>query len=156
MLYGEFRHTLDDKGRVSLPAKFRGELGDHVVVTKGLEHCIFVHTKRAFEDLVAQLNALPLGRKDAREFSRILLASSNDADVDSHGRILLPANLRQYAGLERDTVWIGVSTRAEIWDPAAYEAFTKRAESDYEATAEKLLDNKNGDNSTEDKSDGNV
>lgn len=140
MLYGEYRHTLDDKGRVSLPAKFRAELGDRVVVTKGLEKCVFVYSHQAFEELVGQLASLPLGKKDARDFSRILLAGSNDAEVDSHGRILLPANLRQYAGLEREVVWIGVSSRAEIWDPVAYESFTKKAEGEYEAIAEKLLD----------------
>ncbi len=140
MLYGEYRHTLDGKGRVSVPAKFRAELGDRVVVTKGLEKCIFVYSYKVFEELVGRLGSLPLGKKDARDFSRILLAGSNDAEVDSHGRVLLPGNLRQYAGLEREAVWIGVSSRAEIWDPAAYESFTKRAEGDYEAIAEKLLD----------------
>lgn len=139
MLYGEYHHTLDEKGRVSLPAKFRAELGDHVVVTKGLEKCIFVYSSKRFEELVAKLEALPLGRKAVRDFSRILLASSTDAEVDSHGRILLPANLRQWAGLERAVVWIGVSSRAEIWDPVAYEAFTKRAESEFETIAEELL-----------------
>ncbi len=140
MLYGEFRHTIDDKGRVSLPAKFRAELGDHVVVTKGLDKCIFVHSHKAFEELVGRVGTLSLTRKDSRDFSRTLLAGSNDAEVDSHGRILLPANLREFAGLEREAVWIGVGGRAEVWDPVAYESFRKKAESEYESIAEKLLD----------------
>jgi MraZ protein len=140
MLYGEYRHSLDDKGRVSLPAKFRTELGERVVVSKGLEKCLFVFATKEFEGLMERLGDLPLGRKEAREFSRFLLAGSADADLDSHGRVLLPSGLREYAGLEKETVLIGVSTRAEIWDPVAYESFSRRAKSEYENIAEKLLD----------------
>jgi MraZ protein len=140
MLYGEYRHSLDDKGRVSLPAKFRAELGERVVVSKGLEKCLFVFSTAEFESLLKRLGDMPLGRKEAREFSRFLLAGSADAEVDSHGRILLPAALRDYAGLEKDAVLIGVSTRAEIWRLASYEEFSRRAEGEYEDVAGKLLD----------------
>ncbi len=140
MLYGEYRHTLDDKGRLSLPAKFRGELGDRVIVSKGLEKCLFVFSAKEFEGLMTRLAAMPLARKEAREFSRFLLAGSADAEVDSHGRVLLPANLREHAGLEREAVVIGVGARAEIWDPAHYDSASDKTRSRYEEIAENLLD----------------
>jgi MraZ protein len=140
VLFGEFRHTIDDKGRLSLPAKFRPDLGERVVVSKGLEQCLFVFPMKEFEALVERLKAMPLGRKEAREFSRFLLAGSVDVEIDSHGRILLPQNQREYAGLEREAVLIGVSSRVEIWDRQAYEEFSQRADSEFESIAEKLID----------------
>lgn len=140
MLFGEFQHTVDDKGRVSLPAKFRSDLGERVVVSKGFEHCLSVYPVKEFEALVERLKNLPPGRKEAREFTRFLLAGSADVEVDSHGRVFLPANLREYAGLEREVVLIGVSNRVEIWDKQAYETFSKRADTEFEALAEKLID----------------
>ncbi|MEW6031609.1 MAG: division/cell wall cluster transcriptional repressor MraZ [Bacillota bacterium] len=140
MFFGEFRHTIDDKGRLSLPAKFRLELGERVVITKGLERCLFVFPMKEFEALVERLKGLPLGRKEAREFSRFLLAGSTDVEVDGHGRVLIPQNLREYAGLERETVVIGVSSRVEVWDRQAYDDFSDRASDEFEATAEKLID----------------
>lgn len=140
MLYGEYRHTLDDKGRVSLPAKFRADLGERVVVSKGLDRCLFVFSVSRFESLMEHLGRQQLGRTEARSFARFLLAGSTDIEVDSHGRVLLPLSLREYAGLTKDAVLIGVSTRAEIWDAAAYEAFDERAETNYESMAEKVLD----------------
>mgnify|MGYP005871091959 CR=1 FL=1 len=140
VLYGEYQHSLDPKGRLSLPAKFRAELGERVVISRGLEKCLFVVSVKEFEALVERLKGLPLGRREARDFTRFLLAGSADAEVDSHGRILIPQSLREYAGLEREVVLIGVATRVEIWDRRAYEAFSERAEDEFEANAEKLMD----------------
>lgn len=140
VLYGRYLHTIDDKGRVSLPAKFRAKLGDRVVITEGLEKCLFVWAIKEFESRVERLGSLPLTSKEAREFSRAFLGGSADAEVDSHGRILLPQSMREYAGLEREVVMIGVSNRVEIWDKQAYEEFSRRIKDEYADVAEKLID----------------
>lgn len=140
MFYGEYRHTMDDKGRLSLPAKFRSELGDRVVVTKGIDKCLYVYTLDGFEDLTRRLGDHASSERQFRDFRRRFLAGSVDTDVDGHGRILIQAGHREHAGLERDVVVIGVARRVEIWDAAAYDAYSEAASESFAAAAEKLAD----------------
>lgn len=139
-LYGRHTHAIDAKGRVSLPAKFRAELGERVVVSEGFDRCLYVHAVENFEALVEKLNTLSLGKKEARDLTRGLLSGAHDAEVDTHGRILLPPDLREYAGLEREVVIVGVSTRVEIWDRQAYEEFHRRVKDELDSIGERLVD----------------
>lgn len=122
MMYtGEFNHTVDTKGRLTFPAKFRENLGENFVITKGLDGCLFVFDKEEWQKLTEKLSSLPLTDKGARQFTRFFLAGAVDAEVDKQGRILLPANLRTFAAIEKDAVLIGVGNRAEIWSKERYE-----------------------------------
>ena len=122
MMYtGEYNHTIDTKGRLTFPAKFRDSLGEKFVVTKGLDGCLFVFDTQEWQKLTEKLASLPLTDKGARQFTRFFLAGAVDVEVDKQGRILLPANLRQFAGIEKEVVLIGVGKRAEIWSKERYE-----------------------------------
>ncbi|MEX2553274.1 MAG: division/cell wall cluster transcriptional repressor MraZ [Actinomycetota bacterium] len=137
MLMGEFMHTLDPKGRIFLPAKWRYELAGEVVVTKGHERCLYVMTKERFEMRGAQLDQLSSNRKINRDHNRIFFSSGSEEPVDKSGRMSIPAGLRQYAGLDKDVVVIGVSDRAEIWDRSEWSAYQEGIDS-YESLAEQL------------------
>ncbi|MBQ0042766.1 MAG: division/cell wall cluster transcriptional repressor MraZ [Lachnospiraceae bacterium] len=121
MYTGEYNHTIDAKGRMTFPAKIRESLGEGFVITKGLDGCLFVFDKEGWKELTEKLAALPLTDKGARQFTRFFLAGAADAEVDKQGRILLPMNLRSFAGIEKDVVLIGVGNRAEIWSKERYE-----------------------------------
>ncbi len=115
MFIGEYNHTIDTKGRLIVPSKFRESLGDNFVVTKGLDGCLFVFPSEEWNVFAQKLRELPLTKKDARKFSRFFLASAAQCEVDRQGRILLPAVLREFAGLDKDAVLVGISSRIEIW-----------------------------------------
>lgn len=115
MYTGEYNHTVDTKGRLTFPAKFRETLGDRFFVTKGLEGCLFVFDETEWEKLTEKLAALPMTDKAARQFTRFFLAGAVEAEVDKQGRILLPANLRSFAAIDKDVTLIGVGKRIEIW-----------------------------------------
>ena len=138
MLLGEFHHTLDSKGRVFLPARWREELAPDVVVTAGLDRCLLVMTKGRFEERAAQLEKLSSNSKAARDHNRLFFSSASEESIDKAGRMSVPGGLRAYAGLDRDVVVIGVSDRAEIWDKDAWAQYKRGVESDYEAIAEQL------------------
>lgn len=121
MYTGEYNHTIDAKGRMTFPARIRESLGEAFVITKGLDGCLFVFDKDEWQKLTEKLAALPLTDKGARQFTRFFLAGAVDAEVDKQGRILLPANLRSFAGIEKDVILIGVGSRAEIWSKERYE-----------------------------------
>ena len=114
MFIGEYQHTIDPKGRVILPAKFREELGEKFVVTKGLDNCLFVYPNEEWKNLEQKLRTLPLTSKEARAFIRFFFAGAAECEVDKQGRILIPSNLREHAKLDKELVIIGVSTRVEI------------------------------------------
>ncbi len=116
MFMGEYNHTVDDKGRLIIPSKFREELGDSFVVTKGLDGCLFVYAESEWKLLEERLKALPLTNKDARAFARYMLAGAAEVEPDKQGRILLPQVLRTFAELDKDVVLIGVASRVEIWN----------------------------------------
>lgn len=118
---GEYNHTIDAKGRLIIPSKFRETLGDEFVVTKGLDGCLFVYDNKEWSAFEEKLKSLPLTNKDARQFVRFFLAGATLAEVDKQGRILVPANLRQFAGLEKEVVLVGVASRVEIWSKAKWE-----------------------------------
>ena len=116
MFMGEYNHTIDAKGRLIVPSRFREQLGDEFVVTAGLDGCLFVYTNEEWKKFEEKLNTLPLTNPKARKFSRFFLASACPCEVDKQGRILLPAKLRMEAHLEKDVVLAGVGSRVEIWD----------------------------------------
>ena len=118
MFMGEYSHTIDAKGRIIVPAKFRESLGDNFVVTKGLDNCLFVYTSEDWRKFEEKLRTLPLTNKDARKFTRFFLAGAAEMEIDKQGRILIPSVLREFAALEKDVVLVGVGSRIEIWDKA--------------------------------------
>ena len=115
MFMGEYNHTVDAKGRLIVPSKFREQLGDEFVVTKGLDGCLFVYENTEWKALEEKLHALPLTNANARKFSRFFLAGATTCEVDKQGRILLPAVLREFAKIDKDAVLVGVGRRIEIW-----------------------------------------
>ena len=120
MFMGEYNHTVDAKGRLIVPSKFREQLGDEFVVTKGLDGCLFVYENTEWKALEEKLHALPLTNANARKFSRFFLAGASTCEVDKHGRILLPAVLREFAAIDKDAVLVGVGSRIEIWSRDAW------------------------------------
>ncbi len=127
---GEFFHTIDAKGRLFVPVKFKEELGESFVVTKGLDRCLFVYSRENWDALEEQIRRLPLSK--SRDLQRFFLSSAVDCTPDAQGRILIPQNLREFAQLKKEVTVIGVSGRAEIWDSAAWSAYNS------EITPEKL------------------
>lgn len=121
MFMGEYNHTIDAKGRVIVPSKFRETLGDEFVVTKGLDGCLFVYDNNEWAVFEEKLKSLPIANKDARAFARFFLAGAAGVEVDKQGRILLPATLREFAALQKDVVLIGVGSRIEIWSRERWE-----------------------------------
>lgn len=115
MFMGEYNHTVDAKGRLIVPSKFREQLGEEFVVTKGLDGCLFVYENTEWKALEEKLHALPLTNANARKFSRFFLAGATTCEVDKQGRILLPAVLREFAKIDKDAVLVGVGSRIEIW-----------------------------------------
>ena len=120
MFMGEYNHSIDAKGRLIVPAKFREQLGDTFVVTKGLDGCLFVYSHEEWQRIEESLREKPLTSKDARKFLRFFFAGACNCEVDKQGRILLPANLREYAGIDKDIVSVGVYSRVEIWSKERY------------------------------------
>ncbi|NLW16963.1 MAG: division/cell wall cluster transcriptional repressor MraZ [Firmicutes bacterium] len=138
MLLGEYQHSLDTKGRVTIPSRLRDGLGDRFVVTKGLDTCLFVYPLAEWDALEEKLRGLPLTRADARSFVRLLFSGAVECEPDKQGRILLPPNLRTHARLEKDVYLLGVSNRVEIWDKEIWEQYSLQAAASYEQVAEQL------------------
>ena len=121
MFMGEFNHTIDAKGRLIIPSRFREELGQEFVMTKGLDGCLFVYTKEEWHNIEEKFRGISMTSKDARKFSRFFFAGAAALELDKQGRILLPAHLREFAGLEKDVVLVGVGSRVEIWSKDKWE-----------------------------------
>ncbi|OGD30826.1 cell division/cell wall cluster transcriptional repressor MraZ [Candidatus Azambacteria bacterium RIFCSPHIGHO2_01_FULL_44_55] len=115
MLLGEYRHNLDSKNRLTIPAKLRMELGEKPILTRGLDNCLFIYPRRDWELFVEKLSQLPLSQKTARNFSRFMLSGASEAEIDEMGRILVPDFLRKYGRFEKTIVVVGVQNRVEIW-----------------------------------------
>ena len=115
MFMGEYNHSIDQKGRLIVPSKFREQLGNEFVVTKGLDGCLFVYSNEEWKNIEEKFRTVPLTTKDARKFSRFFFAGAATCEVDKQGRILLPSNLREYAAIEKEVVSVGVLSRVEIW-----------------------------------------
>ena len=140
MFIGEYNHTIDAKGRLIVPSKFRESLGEEFVATKGLDGCLFVYPMKEWNEFTEKLRELPLTKKDARQFSRFFLAGAASCEIDKQGRILIPAVLREFAKLEKDAVLVGVSSRIEIWSKANWEAVNDTSDDDMEDIAEHMAD----------------
>ncbi len=138
MFIGEYKHTIDDKGRLAIPMKFRGDLASGAVVTRGLDVSLFLFPKEEWDKLAAKLAALPLGQSNSRAFARLMLAGAMDVDVDKQGRVVLPDYLRKYAGMTKSAVVVGVYNRLELWDNARWNAYKEQTESDVGNIAEQL------------------
>ena len=116
MLIGEYEHTIDAKGRLSMPSKLRRDMGEAFIVTKGLDGCLFAFSQDEWKNFETKLKALPLSDKNARNFVRFFLAGATECEIDKQGRFLIPGNLREAAKLEKEAIIIGVGTRLEIWN----------------------------------------
>ena len=137
MLIGEYEHSLDSKGRMILPAKIREDLGEKFIITKGLDGCLFGFSESEWNNFEEELKQLPLTNKNARDFVRFFLSGAVEAETDKQGRFLIPANLREYADLDKEVVVTGVGTRIEIWERDKW----KKYNSDENISAEQIADN---------------
>lgn len=140
MFTGEFQHSIDDKGRLIMPAKFRDMLGDTFMITKGLDGCLFVYPQAEWHSLENKLKNLPFTNKDARAFARFFFSGACECETDKQGRILLAGNLREYAKINKDVIIIGVGTRLEIWSKETWSGYSNEVEGNYEELAEKLVE----------------
>ena len=140
MLIGEYLHTLDDKKRISLPSKFRKEVGKSVVVTRGLDSCLFMFAEKEWKSVAEKLATLPVGQADTRGMSRFFLAGAVEVDVDTAGRILIPDFLKEFAQLKSRVVIAGVSDRIEIWNEKIWEEYKHRIEHSADQMAQTLGD----------------
>jgi MraZ protein len=138
MFIGEYQHSVDPKKRLALPSKFRKELGGKVVVTRGLDKCLFVYPLKTWKELAEKLGTLPMGESTTRSFVRLMLAGAVDSDVDSQGRILLPEYLKEYAQLNRSVTVAGLFNRLEIWDEEKWKTYRTKAEENTDEIAEQL------------------
>ena len=138
MFIGEYAHTIDPKKRLALPSKFRGELGNKVVVTRGLDNCLFVYPMKVWDELATKLGTLPVGEAGTRSFIRIMLAGATDVEVDSQGRVLLPEYLKNDGGLRKDVTIVGLFNRLEIWDTGRWNKYKMQAEKNTGKIAEEL------------------
>ncbi len=140
MFLGEYSHAIDDKGRLTLPARWREELGESVVVTRGLDPCLFVFPATKFEAIAGQVDQLGFNKADARQLSRFLSAKAIDDAPDKQGRIIIPPALREFAGLNGDALIVGAFGRIEIWNPQRYNEANAQLESDAGAISERMGD----------------
>lgn len=138
MLLGEYQHSIDDKGRIAIPAKFRKTLAGGVVVTKGIDTCLYLYPLEEWGKLAEKLSHLPINQADSRAFSRMMLAGASHAEIDSQGRILLPDYLRGYARIKTKAIVVGLYNRAEIWDEEQWNAYKSDIEGKTEEIASRL------------------
>ncbi len=128
MFLGSFSHTLDDKGRLTIPAKYRPELAAGVIVTRGLDRNLVIYPADEWQRLAERIRALPYTDKGARDFRRLVFALATDAVPDKQGRILIPNELRDYAGIDADVVVAGMDSYIEVWSPSAWQSVRQAAE----------------------------
>lgn len=138
MFIGEYRHSIDNKGRVAVPSKFRSTLQNGVIVTRGLDHCLFIYEKSEWEIFAKKLIALPVAQSNSRAFVRLMLAGAMEVEIDAQGRILLPDYLCEYASLKKQSVIAGLYNRVEIWDEANWQKYKTKTEASGDDIAEKL------------------
>ena len=135
MLIGEYEHTIDTKGRLSMPSKLRRDMGEAFIVTKGLDGCLFAFSQEEWKNFETKLKSLPLSDKNARNFVRFFLAGATECEIDKQGRFLIPSNLREAGKLEKEAVIIGVGTRLEIWNKDIWNS------KDEEISADEIAEN---------------
>ena len=135
---GRYAHTIDEKGRIAVPARFREELAGGVVLTRGIDRCLALYPMAAWQPLAEKVSALPISDPDARIFRRMVFAEAIDLELDGQGRILMPPDLRRYAEIEREAFIVGVNSSIEIWSPARWESVTAVMDTDGAAIAQRL------------------
>ncbi len=138
MLLGEYKHIIDQKGRVAIPAKFREKLEKGAIITRGFDHCLFVFGDDEWRALAKKLVALPFAQASSRAFARLMLSGATDVEFDVQGRILVPVSLREYAKLKKQAVVIGMYTRLEIWSAEEWKTYKAKTEGAADEIAEKL------------------
>ena len=138
MFIGEYEHTLDEKKRVSLPKAFRQGLGKKVIMTRGLDNCLFIYSPVAWEKVAERLQSLSFTQADTRGFNRFILSGAAEVEVDAAGRILIPEHQKGFAGLQKNVVFTGVSDRVEVWDSEVWNSYKATIEAQAERMAEKL------------------
>jgi len=140
MLIGEYRHTLDDKNRLSLPAKFRKEMGKKIIITRGLDRCLFVYAIGEWKKFSEKLAGLSIGSVEGRGFSRAMLGGATETEIDGSGRVLVPDHLKSYANLEATVVVAGLHNRIELWNDESWSTYTSGVEEQANTLAQKLAD----------------
>lgn len=138
MFNGEYRYSMDDKGRVAVPTKFKAELKEGAVVTRGLDNCLVVYPKGEWEKLATRISGLPISQSNNRAFARLMLAGAMDVPLDKQGRIMVPDYLRKYAGLDKAVVIAGLYNRLEVWGAEAWDRYSKQTEASSGDIAERL------------------
>lgn len=138
MFIGEYTHNLDSKGRIAVPARFRKDLTGGAIITRGLDHCLFVFNKSEWETLAKKLIALPLAKASSRAFVRLMLSGAAQTEIDQQGRILIPDYLREYADLKKQAVVAGVYNRMEVWDATVWKQYKAKTESASDEIAEQM------------------
>ncbi len=138
MFIGEYEHSVDVKGRLIMPAKLREEIGDKFVVTKGLDGCLFAYSQTEWTAFEEKLKSLPISNKNARDFTRFFLSGAIECEIDKQGRFLITSNLREFAGLEKDVVIIGVNTRVEIWSKDKWQKYSSDENVNVDEIAENM------------------
>ncbi|MED4226097.1 division/cell wall cluster transcriptional repressor MraZ [Neobacillus cucumis] len=139
MFMGEYHHSIDTKGRLIVPSKFRDELGDMFIITRGLDQCLFGYPLSEWSLIEEKLKGLPLTKKDARAFTRFFFSGATESELDKQGRINIPTPLLQYAKLEKECVILGVSNRIEIWSKQIWEDYFSQSEESFAEIAENMI-----------------
>lgn len=138
MFIGEYKHSIDDKGRLAVPSKFRQELKGGAIVTRGLDRCLFLFSAKEWEELAKKLIALPIAQANSRAFIRLMLAGAMEVRLDNQGRILIPDYLRDYSNIQRQAIVAGLYNRIEIWDEENWKQYKDKTEASSDDIAEKL------------------
>lgn len=140
MFLGEYSHTIDAKNRLIVPAKFREELGENFVVTKGLDGCLYIYPQKEWEAFEEKLSSLPMGKSDIRKMVRFFMSSASQAEFDKQGRILIPVTHREYAGLDKEVIFAGVGKKIEIWSKEKWNETATFSYEDMDEVAENMSD----------------
>ena len=140
MFIGEYHHNIDDKGRLIIPSKFRSELGEQFIITRGLDKCIFIYSMNEWNNIINKLKSLPFTKKDARNFMRFFLSGATVCEFDKQGRISITSPLVHYANLNHECVIIGVNERLEIWAKESFDEFLTTNEEEFSEISEHLFD----------------
>jgi len=138
MFIGEYQYSIDDKKRLSIPSKFRRNIGQKAIVTRGLDGCLFLYSQKEWKKLAKKLGKLPLGQADARGFQRIMLSGAMEVSIDSLGRILIPDYLKKYANLQKKVVIVGLYSHIEFWNEKRWKKYQTKSEKEVGNMAERL------------------
>lgn len=140
MFLGEYKHNLDAKGRITIPAKFREDLGDKLIITRGLDECLAIYTPEQMQEIYQQIRKLPNTSKLARQYTRTLTGRASNCDIDSQGRILIPSVLMKEANLTKECVFVGVADHVELWSKEIWDNYYQEASDSFEEIAEQITE----------------